>query len=62
MPRLSVISAKPFDSVISAFSGGVGHTDLGAFQSHLGGAQTFAEMESVIRGALAPSGFMEFAR
>jgi uncharacterized protein (DUF302 family) len=35
---------------------------LGAFQSHLGAAQTFAEMESVIRGALAPSGFMEFAR
>jgi uncharacterized protein (DUF302 family) len=62
MPRLSVLSAKPFEAVVSAFSEGVGHPDLGAFQSHLGAAQTFAEMESVIHGALAPSGFMEFAR
>src|SRR5579872_4856169 len=62
MPRLSVISAKPFEAVVGAFSEGVGHTDLGAFQSHLGATQTFEEMESVICGVLAPSGFMEFAR
>ncbi len=62
MPRIKVVSKKPFEAVASAFSDGVGHTDLGAFQSYLDAAQTFAEMESVIRGALAPSGFMEFAR
>jgi uncharacterized protein (DUF302 family) len=62
MPRIKVISKKPFEAVVSGFEAGVGHPDLGAFQSHLGAAQTFAEMESVILGALAPSGFMEFAR
>jgi uncharacterized protein (DUF302 family) len=62
MPRLRVISAKPFEAVVSAFEAGVGRTDLGAFQSRLGAAQTFAEMEGVIRSALGASGFMEFAR
>ena len=63
MPRLTVIRAnKPFEAVVSDFSAAVGHPDLGAFQNHLGAAQNLAEMETVIRGALGPSGFMEFAR
>jgi len=62
MPRLRVVSAKPFEAVVGAFAGAVGHPDLGAFQSHLGAAQNIADVEGVIRGALGASGFMEFAR
>ena len=62
MPRLIVISAKPFEAVISAFAGAVGHPDLGVLQSHLGAAQNMGEVEGVIHGALGASGFMEFAR
>jgi len=57
-----VISAKPFEIVVGAFAGAVGHPDLGALQSHLGAAQNIVEVEGVIRGALGESGFMEFAR
>jgi uncharacterized protein (DUF302 family) len=62
MPRIKLISAKPFEAVVTAFSAEVGHPDLGAFQSHLGSARTFADTESIIRGVLGAAGLMEFAR
>ncbi len=60
--RVSVISRKSFEEVVAAFEAAIGHPDMSTFQSEMGATKTFAELEALIRGALGPSGFMEFIR
>jgi len=60
--RVTVISRKPFQEVLSKFEAAVGHPDIQEFWDRVGAAKTNSEMETVVRSALGPSGFMEFAR
>jgi uncharacterized protein (DUF302 family) len=60
--RLSVVSSKPFERVVSALEAAVGHPDIAAFARDLAAAKSYAEMEQVTRVALGRSGLMEFAR
>ena len=60
--RVSVISRKSFQEVLSKFDTAVGHPDIQEFWKRVGAAKTKSEMKTVVQSALGPSGFMEFAR
>lgn len=60
--RFSVISAKPFDEVIKAIDGAIGHPDLNSFGKSMYAAKNFQELEAVVHKAVGPSDLMEFAR
>ena len=60
--RFSVVSSRPFESVVAALEGAVGHPDIREFQNEIGAAKTYAEMESIVQKAAAKSGLIEFAR
>jgi uncharacterized protein (DUF302 family) len=58
--RLSVISSKPFEEVVTALKASVGHPDMGQFVRSVNNARTFAELESVIHKGLGRTGLMMF--
>ena len=60
--RLSVTSAKPFESVVAAVNAAVGHPDMGELAKKVAAAKTYDEMEKVINPVLGKYGLMEFAR
>lgn len=60
--RLTVTSTKSFDDVVAAFEAAVGQPSMSQFQSEIGAAETYKEMELVIQRVLGSSGFMQFAR
>jgi uncharacterized protein (DUF302 family) len=60
--RVSVISRKSFQEVLSKFDAAVGHPNIQEFWKRMGAAKTNSEMENVVQSVLGPSEFMEFAR
>ena len=62
MQRLSVLSSKPFETVVAAFEAAIGHPNIDVFQTAMGAAKTFAELEGIVHKAQGPSGFIEFIR
>jgi uncharacterized protein (DUF302 family) len=58
--RLSVTSAKPFESVVAAVNAAVGHPDMGEFARKIAAAKTYDEMERVVQTVLGKYGLMEF--
>lgn len=60
--RLTVTSTKSFEDVVAAFEAAVGQPSMSQFQSEIGAAETYKEMELVIQRVLGRSGFMQFAR
>jgi len=60
--RFSVTSSKPFETVVAALDAEIGRPNMSDFQTRLGAAKTYAEMEQVVHGGLGRSGLMEFAR
>ena len=60
--RVTVISRKSFQDVLSKFDAAVGHPNIEEFWKDVAAAKTNSEMEEVVQSALGPSGFMEFAR
>jgi uncharacterized protein (DUF302 family) len=60
--RVSVVSSKPFDDVVTKFEAAIGHPDMRALWSDINSATTYAELEKVIQKVLGPTGLMEFQR
>jgi Domain of unknown function DUF302. len=60
--RVSVISRKSFQEVLSKFDAAVGRPDIQEFWKRVSATKTRLEMEKVVESALGPSEFMEFAR
>lgn len=60
--RFSLISSRPFESVVAAIEAAVGHPDMSEFRLGMDATQPFAEMEKFIKGRIGESGLMEFAR
>ena len=58
--RLSLTSAKPFESVVAAVNAAVGHPDMGEFARKIAAAKTYDEMERVVQPVLGKYGLMEF--
>ncbi len=59
--RVSLISEKPFESVLAAIRGGIGHPDMNKLWEAIWGASTFQEVESVVTAVLGPTGLMQFS-
>lgn len=62
MERISALSSKPFEEVVTAFVAAIGHPDMAAFGSNLAKARAYAEVEEIVSKAIGPSELMEFAR
>jgi uncharacterized protein (DUF302 family) len=58
--RFSLISSKPFETVVAALKAGVGRLNLAEFASASKGKGTFAELESVVSRDLGRTGLMLF--
>ncbi|MGA3235358.1 MAG: DUF302 domain-containing protein [Bryobacteraceae bacterium] len=60
MERFSLISSKPFQSVLASLKAAVGHPDMAEFAKGTKGTRTFAELEDVVRRGLGETGLMLF--
>src|SRR5258708_2836832 len=60
--RLSVISSRPFETVVAALDAVVGHPNIADFSNSIGTSKDHAEMADPVHRSLGTSGFMEFAR
>ena len=60
--RVTVLSRKSFQDVLSTFDAVVAHSNIEEFWKRMTAAKTTSAMEKVVQWALGPSGFMEFAR
>jgi uncharacterized protein (DUF302 family) len=60
--RVSVVSSKPFEEIVSRLTATIGRPDMGAFHHALTAATTMADLQDVVQGAIGPSDLMEFVR
>ncbi len=60
MERFSLISSKPFQSVLAALKSAVGHPDMEEFAKGTECARNSAELEDFVRRGLGESGLMLF--
>jgi uncharacterized protein (DUF302 family) len=60
--RLSIISTKPFESVVAALDAAVGRPGMSRYTQAIAESKTYAELEKAIHPMLGKSGFMEFVR
>jgi uncharacterized protein (DUF302 family) len=58
--RFSVTSSKPFESVVAAVKAAVGRLDMVEFTKASKEAQSFAELEKIIRRDMGKTGLMLF--
>jgi uncharacterized protein (DUF302 family) len=58
--RFSLVSSKPFETVVAALKAGVGRLDLAAFANASTGKGTFAELEGVVNRNPGKTGLMLF--
>jgi uncharacterized protein (DUF302 family) len=58
--RLSLVSDKPFGSVLAAIRGGIGHPDMNKLWEQIWSADSFQRVESILKPALGPTGLMQF--
>jgi uncharacterized protein (DUF302 family) len=60
--RLSVVSSRPFEEVVSRLTATIGRPDIRAFQDGLRAAASAAQLEATVQAAIGPSELMEFVR
>jgi uncharacterized protein (DUF302 family) len=60
--RWSIISRKPFDTVLAAVEDAIGRPNMVDFTARVAAATTFEEMQSVINESVSEIGLMEFMR
>jgi uncharacterized protein (DUF302 family) len=60
--RFSVVSARPFDEVVSRVTANIGHPDMSAFHRALAAARTDGDLKKVVQSVVGPSELMEFVR
>jgi hypothetical protein len=59
---LRVISLKPFADVVEAVEAAIGRPNMGEFAAKMAAAQTYEEMQTVVRGSISEIALMEFMR
>jgi len=60
--RWSITSAKPFEVVVASVEEAIGRPNMGEFAEKMAAAQTYEEMQTVVRGSISEIGLMEFMR
>ena len=58
--RISLDSDKPFETVLAAVRGGIGHPDMNKLWEKIWSAGSFQRVESIVTAALGPTGLMQF--
>jgi hypothetical protein len=58
--RLGITSSRPFEAVVAALEAAVGHPDVAEIGRVSQDAQTFTELEGVVRRGLGRTGLMSF--
>lgn len=58
--RISLISEKPFESVVAKLKGGIPHPYLPALWNEIWRADTFEELAAVVTDVVGPAGLMQF--
>ena len=53
-------SSKPFDEVLAAINGGIGHPDMAEFWRSTDRTRSVTELESTVQKALGETGLMSF--
>ena len=62
MRRISVVSSRPFEEIVSRLTANIGRPDMNAFHRAVVAAKTVADLEKVVHGAIGSSDLMEFVR
>jgi hypothetical protein len=60
--RLSVVSSRSFDEVVTRLAATIGRPDMPAFRRGIAAAKNLADLEALVTAAIGKSGLMEFAR
>jgi hypothetical protein len=60
--RWSIISQKPFDTVVAAVEGAIGRPNLAVFGARMIAATTYEEMKTIVGDSAGEVGLMEFMR
>ena len=60
--RLSIVSQRPFEDVVSRLSASIGRPDILMFNRALASSTTLGDLEKVVQTAVGSSNLMEFAR
>jgi uncharacterized protein (DUF302 family) len=60
--RVSTVSQRPFEDVVSRLTASIGRPDMPEFHSAVASATTLADLEKLVQAAVGPSNLMEFAR
>ncbi len=60
--RWSIISRKPFDTVIATIDGAIGRPNMAEFVGQMTAAKTFDEMKRIVGESVGAIGLMEFMR
>lgn len=60
MERFTVISAKPFDNVVSVIKSSVGNPNIATFGKAVKDAESSAGLDAAVRPGLGPTGLMLF--
>jgi uncharacterized protein (DUF302 family) len=58
--RLSLPSDKPFECVLVAIRGAIGHPEMDTFWQQIWRADSFEAVESIVNPSLGPTGLMQF--
>ena len=60
--RWSIVSQKPFETVVAAVEAAIGRPNMREFAKDIAAAATYPEMREVVRHAVSEIGLMEFMR
>ena len=58
--RVSLVSNKPFQSVLASIRSGIGHPDMNTLWEQIWSASSFQTVESIVNAVLGPTGLMQF--
>jgi len=58
--RWSIISQKPFESVVAAVEAAIGTPNMSEFAKEVAGATTYPEVQEIVQHAVTEIGLMEF--
>jgi len=60
--RWSVVSQKPFETVVAAVEAAIGKPNMSEFARDIAAAATYPDMREVVQNAVSEIGLMEFMR